>query len=109
MKHCYVYLYWQNSSCWYWFASNLTNINRILVPFQPCPLILMERILPSLRKCSIIADMPMPGKHVGDIAQVVVLFILHNGVHQVLAVNLKLCLAESWDLHNHVVGLNIIQ
>ena len=101
------YLNWQNSSRCYWFASNLANINRIFITFQPCPLIVMERILPSLRKCSIVADMPVPWKHVGDIAKVVFLLILHDGVHQELAVNLKLGLAEPWDLHNHVVGLNI--
>ena len=105
MKNCYIYLYWQNSSCWYWFASNLTNINRILVTSQPCPLILMERILPSLRKSAVVADMPVPGEHVGHVAQGVVLFILHYGVHQVLTVDLKLCLAEPWYLHYQVVGL----
>ena len=99
------YLNWQNCSRCYWFASNLANINRILVTSQPCPLILMERILPSLRKCPIVADMPVPRKHIGNIAQVVVFLILHDGVHQELAVNLKLCLTEPWDLHNHVVGL----
>ena len=85
-------------------APNLTNINGILVPLESCPLVLFKWVLPGLGECAIVADVTMPGEHIGQVSVVAILLVLDDRVEGDIPADLKLGLAEPGDLNNHVVG-----
>ena len=64
----------------------------------------MEGILPGLRESSVVTEVAVPGKDVGQISRLPVLFVLHDGVQSPRPADLKLGLAEPGDLHHHVEG-----
>ena len=70
--------------------------------------LLQEGVLPGLGECPVVADVAVPGKHVGQIPVGAMTLVLDDGVELEVSADLELGLTEPRDLHHHVVKASLL-